>query len=243
MFAEDLSNDRSFAENLLDKYAKIIGIYTNEIELFKAINENIDLTLKQDLSLSFYNQHQKSTRELSKESALFLWFQLFKDVLLHLPQNDKNAKQQLVNYLKQCYHNNNKQLKLIDEFDSLYKAEDAIKWYTGQPFLYKNLNKALRTEDIEQLYLFRFFITDLCTVLHEEYTYLKEFEPCITLYRGASMSNDELRRKFIASKLIQYSKSCFRTDIDALRIVCRRWVVFTKESNLTTRQWNVSRMP
>ncbi|CAF1344245.1 unnamed protein product [Adineta ricciae] len=194
MFTEDLSYDKLFTENLLDKYAKIIGIYTNEIELFKAINENIDLTLKQDLSLSFYNQHQKSTRELSKESALFLWFQLFKDVLLHLPQNDKNAKQQLVNYLKQCYHNNNKQLKLIDEFDSLYKAEDAIKWYTGQPFLYKNLNKALRTEDIEQLYLFRFFITDLCTVLHEEYTYLKEFEPCITLYRGASMSNDELEK-------------------------------------------------
>ncbi|UJR18617.1 hypothetical protein I4U23_005525 [Adineta vaga] len=194
MFSKDLSYDKVFIEDLLDKYAKIIGIYTDEIELFKLINENIDLTLKQELSLSFYNQHQKSTRELSKESSLFLWFQLFKDVLLHMPQNDKNAKQQLVNYLKQYYRNNNKQLKLIDKFDSTYKAEDAIQWYTGQPFLYKNLNKALRTEDIEQLYLFRFFIIDLCTALHKEYTYLKEFEPCITLYRGASMFNDEFEK-------------------------------------------------
>jgi hypothetical protein len=67
-----------FVENLLNQYMKIIGIFTDKHELFQAINENIDLILKQELSFLFYNQHQKLTHELSKESSLFLWFQLFK---------------------------------------------------------------------------------------------------------------------------------------------------------------------
>jgi hypothetical protein len=83
IFSEALSYDKVLAENLLNNYAKIIGIYTDKHELLRAINENIDLTLKQELSFSFYNQHQKSTRELSKESSLFLWSQLFKGRYSH----------------------------------------------------------------------------------------------------------------------------------------------------------------
>ncbi|CAF3947148.1 unnamed protein product, partial [Rotaria sordida] len=147
-------------ENFLDKYSKIIGIFDQQIDLFRSIEENTDLAIKQVESFKFYEKNQKSTRELSKESGSFLWLRLFKDIVLKLP-HDEQSKQEMIEKLNEIYRNNNRQLKLIGNFKNEYKSEDAIQWYTGQPFLYKQLNRALCTEDIELLYKFRYFISDL----------------------------------------------------------------------------------
>ncbi|CAF3416148.1 unnamed protein product, partial [Rotaria sp. Silwood2] len=111
-----------------------------------------------------------------------------------MPQRNQEAKQEMILKLQHYYRNNNKQLKLIKEFAETYKSEDAIQWYTGQPFIYKLINRALRTEDIGQLYSFRFFIIDLCINLKREYEYVKEYEPIITVYRGVRLSSVEVER-------------------------------------------------
>ncbi|CAF2961087.1 unnamed protein product [Rotaria sp. Silwood2] len=181
-------------EDLLRNYSKIIGFFHDNKILTDAVQENIELAQKQKLTFSFYNQHQKSTRDLSKESALFLWFQLFKDVILNMSSDDLHAKQDMIVLLRQRYHNNNKQLKFIAEFEEKYHCNEAIRWYTGQPFLYKNLNNALRTEDIEQLYIFRFFISDLCKSLLREFQVIKDWEPVLTLYRGTRILISEYEK-------------------------------------------------
>ncbi|UJR07084.1 hypothetical protein I4U23_011372 [Adineta vaga] len=111
-----------------------------------------------------------------------------------MPSNDLNAKQDLVEFLKQRYRNNNKQMKLIEKFERKYKSDDALRWYTSEPFLYRHLNKALRTEDIDQLYTFRFFISDLCKNLLREFKIVKEYEPRVTLYRGTRIPFDEYQK-------------------------------------------------
>jgi hypothetical protein len=50
---------------------------------------------------------------------------------------------------------------MIDEFEMDYSSENALWWYSRDSFLYGMLNKALRTQDIDTLFLFRFFIRDI----------------------------------------------------------------------------------
>ncbi|CAF1349436.1 unnamed protein product [Adineta steineri] len=69
----------------------------------------------------------------------------------------------------------------------------AIEWYTDECFLYKLLNKALRTEDIELLFTFRFFIIDLCSAIEQENHHLKN-QGTLTLYRGAQIPKEEFEK-------------------------------------------------
>ncbi|CAF1485112.1 unnamed protein product, partial [Rotaria sordida] len=108
----------------LNEYSKIIGIFSQQTDLYQCIEENIDLALKQVESFQFYEQRQKSTRELTKESGSFLWLRLFKDIVLKLP-HDEQSKQEMIEKLKEIYRNNNCQLKLIENFKNEYKSDDA----------------------------------------------------------------------------------------------------------------------
>ncbi|CAF1266101.1 unnamed protein product [Didymodactylos carnosus] len=181
----------------LERYAKIIDYFEENENLLtnltESIEENIDLCRKQIESFKFYDQHQKSTRQLSEEHGSFLWLQLFKQVVLQLPHDDE-AKQEMVEKLREYYHNNNKQLKLISKFNETYKPSEALRWYTGQPFIYKQINRALRTEDIELLYKFRYFISDVCRYIEKKYVDAKEYELKLKLYRGVRMSKTEINR-------------------------------------------------
>ncbi|CAF1233360.1 unnamed protein product [Rotaria sordida] len=214
VFLFSTEEDYNKYEYLFDEYSKVIGIVYELPKLFQSIEENIDLAIKQIESFQFYEQKQKSTRELSKEAGSFLWLRLFKDVVLNLP-HDEQAKQDMINRLKEHYHNNSKQLKLIAKFNSEYNADDALRWYSGQPFLYKQLNRALRTEDIELLYAFRYFIADLCKSLAKEYQIIKEsFDSTITFYRGVKLSNEEVKKiKNNVGKLIS-TNGFLSTSID-----------------------------
>ncbi|CAF2705200.1 unnamed protein product [Rotaria sp. Silwood2] len=190
-FIYSIEHEPKIHEKVFDKYSKIIGIFYQLEDLFQSIRDNIDLVIKQIETFKFYEKHQKSTRELSKEFGSFLWLRLFKDIVLQLP-HDEQAKQEMIDKLKEYYCNNNKQLKLIENFNQEYKSEDALCWYTGHPFLYKILNRALRTEDTELLYKFRYFISDLSKNLFREYEVLKDsLDTTLTFYRGVKVSKEE----------------------------------------------------
>jgi tetratricopeptide (TPR) repeat protein len=176
---------------LLNEYSKIVGIYTDLDSLCASIREEIDLVDKQLETFSFFNEHQKSTKDLSRESAEFLWFQLFTHVILRLPRN-KQAKKQMLDVCRHYYRGNPKEQKLIDEFEHNYRPDEAIQWYSKQSFVYKLVNKALRSEDIDQLHTFRFFIGDLSESLAREHQKLVQTgEQILTVYRGAKLSNEE----------------------------------------------------
>jgi hypothetical protein len=81
---------------------------------------------------------------------------------------------------------------LIDQFEREYRPEDAIRWYSKQSFVYKLINKALRNEDIDLLYTFRFFIGDLSQSLNHEHVQLfSSKEEILIVYRGAKLDKEE----------------------------------------------------
>jgi tetratricopeptide (TPR) repeat protein len=98
----------------------------------------------------------------------------------------------MIEVCRQYYRGHTKQLKLIDEFERDYRPEDAIRWYTKQSFVYKLVNKALRSEDIDQLHTFRFFIGDLSESLAREHEkILSSEEEILTVYRGVKLDREE----------------------------------------------------
>ena len=181
-------------QHLLQKYSKVVSISTQREPLIRSIQENVDQLEKHLETYSFYDQHpEKAGRDLTKESVPFLFFQLVKYVILKYPSEDQAAKQEMLQVCGDYYRGNAKQLKLIDEFEKTYQSKHAINWYTKESFIYKLINKALRTEDIEQLHIFRFFIIDLCQSLKNECEELKKRDQLITSYRGAKVSKEEFK--------------------------------------------------
>ena len=105
-----------------------------------------------------------------------------------------DAKSQLGDLLREQYYGNNPDLLVIEEFLRDYSSDRAIWWYTRECFLYRILNKALRIQDTEILYKFRFFIKDLhlqIKNLSSEVTYDTQ---TITVYRGQGILNDEFEK-------------------------------------------------
>ncbi|CAF3228373.1 unnamed protein product [Rotaria sp. Silwood2] len=99
----------------------------------------------------------------------------------------------MVDACRDYYRGNRTVLAKIDEFERTYHIDDCIRWYTKDTFVYKLINKALRTQDVEQLYVFRYYITDLSTSLNRE---SKNFlsRNSIVLCRGATISQAEFEK-------------------------------------------------
>ncbi|CAF1228454.1 unnamed protein product [Adineta steineri] len=177
---------------LMKEYNKITGIFTKQHDLLEAIKEKMNFVEKQILSFSLFDQKQKSMKDLSQESASFLLHQMLIYVLKQMSQ-DEQSKTQMLNMCRDYYKQNKQELKKIEEFQNTYTHDKAIEWYTDECFLYKLLNKALRTEDIELLFNFRFFIIDLCSVIEQENQLLKN-KGTLTLYRGTQMLKEEFEK-------------------------------------------------
>lgn len=150
---------------------------------------------------NLYDHKQKSLCNLSETSASFLWFQLLKNMLLN-PINDRTernredtviSKECMINECYRHYQHDPIQLKNIDKFKETYQASDAIQWYTGNSFIYKIINRALRTEDLEVLHTFRFYIADLCSSLATKYQETYDVKNHVSiLYRGSQMTQEEI---------------------------------------------------
>ena len=186
--------DKNKYTRLKNSFTKIVDIYVN-FELFlKAVEEELTNVNNQLQAFAILDHCQQSMRVLSKESAEFIWFQLSKHVIMHLPRNE-SSKSEMLTICRQYYRNNSRELTRIDQFERSYKPDDAIRWYTKQSFIYKLVNQALRREDIALLRKFRFFIIDLSSRLANEHRKMLETNiSTLTLYRGTNLSKKELEK-------------------------------------------------
>jgi tetratricopeptide (TPR) repeat protein len=108
------------------------------------------------------------------------------DVLLRMKPLETD-KQELIALCKNEYQGNKTELDIIHEFQEKYSLKSSLWWYTRESFLYKMLNKALRKQNIVILFLFRFFIRDICHELKQN-----QCQYSIQVYRGQMLSTDEL---------------------------------------------------
>ncbi|CAF1608096.1 unnamed protein product [Rotaria magnacalcarata] len=175
---------------LLGDYSpKIVDIYNDRDSLLKSISKTMRLIEKQNIVFHLFDRKQNSTRDLSRNFTTFLWHSLLIRVLRKMAVDEKE-KNDMLDHCTAYYRHNKEEIKKINQFRISYTSDQAIKYYTNNSFLYKLLNRALRTEDVKLLYIFRFFIVDLCSELGKEKEKLTGNEP-ITLFRGQQMSKEE----------------------------------------------------
>ena len=135
------------------------------------------------------------------------------DVLIRMKSIETDQRQ-LIKLCKSQYEKNDQQLALVDEFERQYTADKALWWYTRDSFLYKMLNKALRVQNIDLLFLFRFVIGDIYRQLKQN-----QCQSLVRVYRGQVMSNDELN--IIRQSINEFISinSFFSTSLDRSKAV------------------------
>ncbi|CAF3382494.1 unnamed protein product [Rotaria socialis] len=182
-----------------DKYSKVKGVFTELTDVIKCLKKEQKVREKVESSgvISIFNRSdiEHTHKNLKSENSSFMWFQLLIEVLIGMQQN-LAAKKELIDVCKQQYQSNLKELAIIDEFERDYDCSKAVWWYTREAFLYRLLNKALRIQNIDLLFAFRFFITDMFKSLSKEHEKFKNLctDECIRVYRGQIISTDEFDR-------------------------------------------------
>ncbi|CAF1307006.1 unnamed protein product, partial [Didymodactylos carnosus] len=116
-----------------------------------------------------------------------------KNARKEMNKTSENARKEMIEYYRQTFDGDDDKLKFLDDFETEYRPDQAVTWYTRQSFLYRTLNHALRELNVEDLYKLRFFIKDLHHQLLE--LYLEESKNSLNkidfLYRGTGMYNKD----------------------------------------------------
>jgi len=157
----------------------LISRIKSEHKSYEKLNEPIAMTF---YSASDDADQDQSTTELNGH---FVQFLLLIDVLLRM-KSVESDKKQLISLFQEMYEDE-EDINTIDEFENDYSPEDALLWYSRNTFLYGMLNKALRTQDIDKLFLFRFFIRDIYEQLKEN-----QCSSAVRVYRGQRLSKGEV---------------------------------------------------
>ncbi|CAF0879609.1 unnamed protein product [Didymodactylos carnosus] len=139
------------------------------------------------------------------------------------------------------YRNNPSQLRLIDEFDERYKSEHAISWYTRDSFLYRIINKALRTENIDALIRLRYFIIDVCTMLKLKHDEQQQQQQKSKVYRGLKLTDAEIEQlKLNIGRIISRNGFLSTTPSSTIAEMFAANVIFEIEINkLLSEQNNI----
>jgi tetratricopeptide (TPR) repeat protein len=102
-------------------------------------------------------------------------------------QTSRTDKNEFISQCRLIYKTNKSCLTVLNEFVENYESEHSLRWYTRDSFIYRLLNKALRIQNIDLLFLFCFYIRDIEKQLHEN-----QYPSSVHVYRGQSMSTEEL---------------------------------------------------
>ncbi|CAF0828504.1 unnamed protein product [Didymodactylos carnosus] len=162
-------------------------------------DQKVRNAVEQSAPLSVYNVKVESThKNLKDENIEFAWFQLFVETLIAIPRSS-TEKDELLNIFETYYAGNSVEEDIIEEFKQTYKPTKAFWWYTKHCCLYKLLNKALRIQNMDILYPYAFFISDMYKLLKSEHirylSLLKQRdETTLHVYRGQVVPERELTR-------------------------------------------------
>ena len=111
---------------------------------------------------------------------------------MDVKNHNNKAKEEMLINCRQYYQGYHRMLLDINKFERDYRPNKSIEWYTKNTFVYKLINQALRTQDIEQLYIFRYYIANLSNQLVDEFKKIEENQTY--LYRGTTITKQEANK-------------------------------------------------
>ncbi|CAF1494641.1 unnamed protein product [Adineta ricciae] len=184
------SSDRS---NSVSSLRKFKGVVSNYETLYESIRADIRRNEYDNVTFNLITRDlfTCSNEQLNRQEAAFMYTQLLKDIFIEIKDDSKD---EMIAFFREQYADNVPALQFINDFEKNYQSHEAIKWYTRESFLYKILNRALRTQNVEVLYKMRTFIRNLHFHLIQCYEQQKSNSPVSVVYRGQRMSKDEFEK-------------------------------------------------
>lgn len=160
--------------------SSVVEVFQSDLEVLAVIEHMIQLIDRNDTPVTILAP-ASTGQESNTLNAMFMYCQLLKETFLGMDY-DEDAKQALIELCKREYAGDERGLCIIDEFQRNYNKHRATWWYTRDSFVYRMLNRSLRTHDIELINKFGFYIKDLHQQLEGlQYTLPQEK---FTVYRG-----------------------------------------------------------
>jgi tetratricopeptide (TPR) repeat protein len=141
--------------------------------------------INEPLTFTTFNHNTTKEKLTVGLNGQFVHSQLLIDCLLQIEPTSDDIDE-LISICEQEYQGDKDQLALVRKLKDKYSSDRALQWYTKDSFVYRMLNKALRTHNIHLLFLFRFLIRDLEKQLVENRSSSR-----LTVYRGQLMWKEE----------------------------------------------------
>ncbi len=141
--------------------------------------------LNEPIAMTFFSANDNLDQSTTGLNGHFVQSLLLIDVLLRMKSVESDKKQLISLLEKTCLNDEDK--NVIKKFENDYSSENPLWWYSCDSSLYRMLNKALRIQDIDTLFLFRFFIRDIYEQLK-----INQCLSAVRVYRGQILSNDEV---------------------------------------------------
>ncbi|CAF1452370.1 unnamed protein product [Rotaria sp. Silwood1] len=194
---EEWSKDFSKIRSIITKRRQLIDEITEDQKIRNLTEDTVPMSILNRTAVA----KETTAKDISKEMGSILWFQLLIDVLLRMTHTN-DAKTELIQTWRENYMGNSSELRIIEEFESQFKRDKAVWWYTRQSSLYRILNKALREQSIDTIFAFRFFLTELSKQVSQIYhSYMNHIKlvgiqsndkNIIHVYRGQVIAKEEL---------------------------------------------------
>jgi len=141
---------------------------------------------EQSLLINIFSTSENADKSTTGLNGQFVYFQLLIDCLLRMKSSEQD-KNELISICRQEYQGNTSYINQLHEFENDYSPNKVLWWYTRDSFFYKILNKALRVQNIEILFLFRSYISD---IYHQLQYY--QLKTSICIYRSQLMAKEEI---------------------------------------------------
>ena len=181
-------------EGNVEAYKKGKGIFTHMPHLCTELEREVRLLENSLTSRSIIPA--SATLNLNELDPSFMYCQLLTESFFTI-QHDENAISEFIDYCRPRYEKNDSETQLINKFNEAYALDDEenspIKWYTEHCFLYKILNKALKTLQVETLMKISFYIRDLYEQIRERHSSLQATDIPSHVFRGQRIYEDEFQ--------------------------------------------------
>ncbi|CAF1370027.1 unnamed protein product [Adineta steineri] len=175
-------SNREWHKQWAKEWPKIKGVFTDITSICEALKQAAHQCEQNATSISFV----ASNKKLDQLDPSFMYSQILKEILLTITFEDKHFEE-FISYCRKIYEDDEHELKNVNQLQTTYKNKIPIWWYTWDAFLYRMLNQALRSMDVDMIIRMGFFINDLhCDIqrLHSEQFDNQQSGKTFTVYRG-----------------------------------------------------------
>ena len=174
-----------------EKIKKFKGVHNDVEQICHSIKQDIHRQWFDSTPLSIFSP--SSPENLDALDSSFMYTQLLKEIIVDMEYDGKKARKEFVKFCRHRFSPLDCPPDRLDLFDSTYELHSPIWWYTAEGFIYSNLNRALRTQDIELIMKMGFYIQDFYREAERRRSQLK-IDSKMVSYRGQGLSDHEFEK-------------------------------------------------